>query len=245
MTSFDKDGNPDWSKGVIATCFGKKRSGKSVMGQVLFDAYPYDRVVISANSGDGPHVDPKKDVFALRGTVDTLPPEWPEELRRDGRRMTLRFEPDTGSPTMLEDCDHVLGMVRRHRDTALLVHEVGLIAPSGKVPPHMKRLLYTNRHDGVSMILCGPRPINVDPLVLGQSDLIYVFELPIDADRARVAEMVGLKKDELAEAIDDLGPHEYLLFDTNADKPADGEPDLRFMHCDALPREVVEHALRG
>lgn len=239
MSSFDRDGNPDWSQGIIATCFGKKRSGKSVMGRVLFDAYPYDRVVISANPGDGPHADPEKDIFLIRGTVDTLPTEWPEDLRRDGRRMTLRYEPDPGSPSVLEDCDHVLGMIRRHGHTGLLVHEVGLIAPSGKVPPHMKRLLHTNRHDGVSMILCGPRPITVDPLVLGQADLVYVFEMQVDADRRRIADTVGWRYDDLAAELDGLGRHEYLLFDANADKPEPGEEDMRLVSCDALPHDVV------
>lgn len=243
--SFDKDGNPDWSKGIIASCFGKKRSGKSVMGLVLFDAYPYDRVVISANAGDGPHIDPKADVFLLSGTVDTLPAEWPEELRNDGRRMTLRFEPDTGSPTALEDVDHVIGMVRRHKNTCLLIHEIGLAAPSGKVPPHMKRLLHTNRHDQVSLVDCGPRPINVDPLVLGQSDLVYVFELPVQADRVRISDTMGVKMADLETALEDLGPHEYLLFDTNAMKPAEGEADMRWMHCDPLPEDVVKEALRA
>lgn len=244
MTSFDREGNPDWSQGIIATCFGKKRSGKSVMGRVLFDAYPYDRVVISANPTDGPHADPERDVFTLHGTVDTLPEKWPEDLRREGRRMTLRFEPDTGSPTMLEDCDHVLGMIRRHGHTGLLVHEVGLIAPVNRVPPNMKRLLHTNRHDGISMILCGPRPINVDPLVLGQADLVYAFEMPIKADRARVAETVGWDVNDFSAAIDDLGRHEYLLFDANLEKPAEGEEDRRLIHCDALPPDVVKRATR-
>lgn len=243
--SFDRDGNPDWSMGIIAACFGKKRSGKSVMGLVLFDAYPYDRVVISANPGDGPQPDPERDIFQIHGTVDTLPAAWPEELRRDGRRMTLVYRPDVGSPTALEDVDHVLGMVRRHGNCLLLVHEVALIAPSGKVPPNMRRLLVTNRHDGVSMILCGPRPITVDPLVLGQADLVYIFELQVQDDRDRIAGAVGWDKRDLYAELDELGPHEYLLFDANADKPGPGEPDLRLIHCQALPRDVVERATRA
>lgn len=238
------DGVPDWDKGIIATCWGKKRSGKSVMARALFHDYPYDRVVISANRDDGPQVDPRADVFLIKGTVDTLPVEWPEDLRRDGRRMTLRFEPDTGSPTALEDCDHVLGMVRRHGHTGLLVHEARLVAPSGRVPPHMKRLLDTNRHDHVSMILCGPRPITVDPLVLGQSDLVYIFEVQIPDDRKRLAESVGWKPAELDEAIEGLARHEYLLYDANEDKPEPGAEDLRLIHCDPLPADIVTKASR-
>lgn len=240
--SFDRKGNPVWSQGIIASCWGKKRSGKSVMGRVLFDAYPYDRVVISANRDDGPYVDPEHDIFQIHGTAETLPVDWPEDLRRDGRRMTLRFEPDPGSATALEDCDAVIGMVRRHGHTCILVHEVALIAPSGKVPPHAKRLLHTNRHDHVSAILCGPRPITVDPLALAQSDLVYVFELPVPQDRARIAETVGWTPTDFAAQLDDLGRHEYLRFDANEMKPEHGEEDMRLIHCDPLPADIVKVA---
>ena len=130
--SFDRRGAPLWDQGLIVSCFGKKRSGKSVMGRVLFDSYPYDRVVISANRDDGPYVDPRRDVFLLRGNADDLPVDWPEDWRRDGRRMTLRYEPDPGSATVLEDVDAVLGMARRRGHVCVLVHEVGLIAPVGR-----------------------------------------------------------------------------------------------------------------
>lgn len=243
--SFDRKGNPLWDQGLITTCFGKKRSGKSVMGRVLFDSYPYDRIVISANKDDGPFTDPKQDVFLLRGDVDSLPIDWPEDLRRDGRRMTLRYEPDPGSPTMLDDCDAVLSMARRRGHVGILVHEVGLLAPSGKVPPNMKRLLHANRHDGaVGLILCGPRPITVDPLVLGQSDLVYTFELQVPADRQRIAEGIGWNPTEFSEWCEDLRTHEYLRFDANEDKPHPSEPDLRLLHFDPLPADVVKEVSR-
>lgn len=242
--SFDKDGNPDWPASPIIVCVGKKRSGKSVMAMVLFEAYPYDRIVIAANPTDGPHPDPAKDIFEIHGTVDTLPPDWPEELRRDGRRMTLVYRPDAGSPTLLEDQDHVVGMARRHGDTCLLVHEMALLFPAGKVPPHSKRLLNTNRHDRVPAILCGPRPITVDPLVLGQADLVYIFEVQVEADRKRLADAVGWRDDDLAANLEELGRHEYLLYDANLLKPQRGEEDYRVVHCPPLPADVVAAATR-
>lgn len=240
--SFDRRGNLLWQQGLIASCFGKKRSGKSVMGRVLFASYPFDRVVISANKDDGPFVDPDRDVFALTGSTDTLPVDWPEDMRRDGRRMTLRFEPDMGSETALEDCDAVLGMARRHGHCCVMLHEVSLVAPSGRVPPHMKRLLHTNRHDHVSLILCGPRPITVDPLVLAQSDLVYVFALPVVADRARIAETVGWDLPDLVAELNSLGPHEYLEYDSNEPQPHPGQPDHRLIHRPPLPADVVKEA---
>lgn len=249
MSTFTKDGALDPAQGVIVACFGKKRSGKSVMGRLLFDSYPYDRVVIAANADDGPFADERHDIFALHGTVEDLPQRWPEHLRRDDnagpRRMTLRYVPDHGSPTVLEDCDTVLGMAQAHGHCAVLVHEVGLVAPAGRVPAHMKRLLHSNRHDHITLILCGPRPITVDPLVIGQADLVYVFEMQVAADRKRVADTIGWNPTEFDDAVEDLGPHEYLRFDANEPKPADDTAeDLRLVHAPALPADVVKRVER-
>lgn len=250
MSTFEDDGSLDPSKGVIAVCFGKKRSGKSVMGRLLFDQYPYDRVVIAGNADDGPFTDEARDIFELHGTVEDLPRRWPEHLRREDnagpRRMTLRYVPDHGSPTALEDVDTVLGMAQAHGHCAVLVHEVGLVAPVHKVPPHMMRLLHSNRHDHVTLVLCGPRPIKVDPLVIGQADLVYVFEMQVAADRKRVAETIGWNLRDFDDAVDDLGAHEYLRFDANEPKPDPYDPakDLRLVHCPKLPDDVVKHAER-
>ena len=47
--TFDSRGRLDESRGVIATCVGKKRSGKSVMGLLMFQSYAGDRVVIDVH----------------------------------------------------------------------------------------------------------------------------------------------------------------------------------------------------
>lgn len=243
--SFDKRGVPLWDQGLVVACFGKKRSGKSVMGRVMFDSYPYDRLVISANRDDGPFPDPKADVFLLKGDLDSIPIDWPEDLRRDGRRMTLRYEPDPGSKTVLEDVDAVLAMAKRRGHVCVLVHEIGLVAPAGKEPPNVKRILNNSRHDGaVSLILCGPRPITVAPLVLGQADLVYTFELQVPADRNRIAESIGWDPVEFSDWCDDLHTHEYLRFDANENKPHPAEPDLRLLHFPPLPEDVVKEATR-
>lgn len=243
--SFDRRGRLLWEQGLVVSCWGKKRSGKSVMARALFDTYPYDRLVVSANKDDGPFPDDKAHVFLLKGDLDSLPIDWPEDMRRDGHRMTLRYEPDPGSPTVLEDCDAVLGMAQRRGNVCILIHEIGLVAPSNRVPPNMKRLLHASRHDGaVAMILCGPRPITVDPMVLGQSDLVFVFELQVPADRQRLAEAIGWNPTEFAEWVDDLKTHEYLRFDANEEKPHPGATDLRLIAFPPLPPDIVKAASR-
>jgi hypothetical protein len=234
-------GEIDPAKGVVIVHLGKKRSGKSKMALLWFESYPYDRVVIDVNGTDGPH----RDVIELNGTVDTLPTKWPEHLREqdaDGRpkRMTLRFHPDMGSATFLEDVDAVIGMAYRTGHVCILVHEMGLIAPSTKTPPHVKRMLQSNRHRQLTVLLCAPRPKTMNPLVLGQADLVYVFELPNRDDQDTVADAVGWERDDFHKAVNELGAHEYLRADTNENRPeGEGEPDLRLVHAPALPAEVV------
>jgi hypothetical protein len=240
-------GEIDPAIGVVITCLGKKRSGKSKMALLWFETYPYDRLVIDINGTDGPH----HDVIELHGTVDELPRKWPEHLREDGKRMTLRYHPDMGSPTFLEDVDAVLGMAYNTGKICVLIHETGLIAKSSKTPPHMLRILQSNRHRQLTVLLCAPRPLTMNTLVLGQSDLVYVFELPNKADRETVADAIGWPREDFSMAVNELGPHEYLRADTNENKPPnphlptcpDGctehDPDLRLVHCPALPAEVV------
>lgn len=246
MSTFDRHGNLDPSQGHIVTCIGKKRSGKSVMGLLHFWGYPYDRVVIDVAADDGPV---GGDIHELTGTTEDLSRRWPEHLRREQEPMTLRFVPDPGSPTYIEDMDAVVGLVMQHGQRTghcgLLVHEMGVLAASNRVPPHTRRLLRHNRHNGVTVIGCMPRPITADPLVLAQSDVVYVFELPNPADRRRVAETIGWDPGDLDAAVHGLGSHEYLRFDANEDRPeSDEAPDMRLIHAPALPEDTVRKVLR-
>jgi hypothetical protein len=240
--TFGPRGALDPSKGTIILCTGKKGSGKSKMGLLHFRGYPGDRVVIDVAGDDGPM---GPDVIDLSGTVADLPSRWPEHLRKDDKRpMTLRYVPDAGSPTFLEDMDRITGLVMAHGDCALLVHEIGRAAPAGQTPPHMRALLQHNRHRRVTAIFCGPRPQTIDPLVLGQADLVYVFETRVARDRQRIAETVGWNVRDFSDALDELGPHEYLRYDANEAPPAPGDKDLRLVHLDALPADVVAEVTR-
>lgn len=249
--TFDRDGNLDPSRGVIVVCVGKKRSGKSVMGLMIFRAYPYDRVVIDVAADDGPW---GPEVIELSGTVEDLPRAWPEHLRKtdDNDRplpMTLRYVPDPGSPTFLEDMDTVVGLVMAHGKKtghcAVLVHEMGRLCPANRTPAHTSRMLEHNRHHHVTAILCGPRSQDIDPLVLMQADLIYTFELQGANDRKRIAENIGWDPPSFAVAVHDLGPHEHLRYDANEPKPAGaGVEDYRLVHFPALPQDVVTQTLR-
>jgi hypothetical protein len=244
--SFNERGELDLGDGRLILCVGKKRSGKSVMARLLFATYPGDRIVLDVAGDDGPS---GRDVIDLQGDCSTLPERWPEHRRDGDKPMTLRYVPDHGSPTVMEDMDAIIGLAMKHgreqRDQGkpgccLLVHEVGVVAPPHKSPPHMRRLLNANRHYAVTGIMCGPRPMNIDPLVLQQADLVYGFEMPNRNDRVRLGEQMGWDAGELDAAFRELGPHEYLRFDANEEKPQEGDEDVRLLHFEKLPDDVVK-----
>jgi hypothetical protein len=247
--SFDQDGRPEWGDGLIFSAWGKKRSGKSILARYWFSLYPGDGVVIASNGDDGPFAD-GKIVHLLRDDAETMPRRWPEHLRHERERLILRFEMDAGSPTFHEDQDAAVGVALRHGNTCVLVHEAHLMAPvelSRRQIPHTHRLLAANRHaqvgggaGKVSAIFCGPRPSGVKTLIQAQSDVTAMFELPVPADRARLAEEIGVPLPELSAALDDLGTHEYLRYDAQQPRPEGDEPDLRLLHFEPLPEDLVK-----
>ncbi len=254
--SFAPNGQLDVSTGLVIACVGKKKSGKSVMALVLARSYPGDVVVIDVAGDDGPTpphthaslLDRVVDdpVHELTGTVDELPGAWPEHLREGRRRMILRYVPDPGSPTFLDDIDAVIALAYSHGKCCLLIHEGAIVAPTGQTRPHMRRVLIHNRHRQLTVILCMPRTKGIDTLILGQADLVYAFDLPQKLDRIRLGEIVGWPAEDVDEVIRDLGPHEYARYDANEPKPPDTDPDddPRFVHFPALPKDVVDDVLR-
>jgi len=247
--SFTEAGELDVSTGLVITCYGKKKSGKSVMASLLARSYPGDIVVLDVAGDDGPMPPPGRGladvvedpVITLSGSVDELPSAWPEDQRDGTRRMILRYVPDPGSPTFAEDMDAVVALAYSHGKCCLLIHEMGVVAPANRVQPHMKRVLMHNRHRHLTVIACMPRPKNIDPLVLGQSDLVYTFDVPQRMDCERIAEVIGWPAQDFAAHVHELGPHEYLRFDANEPKPDDPDPenDPRLIHFPALPEDVV------
>lgn len=244
--SFKDDGSIDWGDGKVVSLFGKKRSGKSIMGKYLLATFPGDRIVLDVAGDDGPH---GPGVHELVGSVHELPTKWPEHLREDGQYMTLRYAPDAGSPTFAEDMDAIVGLALRHglqqrhkgrRGCLLLIHEIGVVAPANRTQPHMRRALMHNRHNALTMIACGPRPKVIDPLVLQQSDVVYVFELMNPEDRRRIAESIGWNPADFDTELATLRRFEHLRYDANEHQPEDDEEtDPRLVIFPPLPSDIV------
>lgn len=236
--AFKPNGALDPRKPLFASLLGKKGSGKSILARLLFDSYPYDRVVIDVNGDDGP---------AGEGviTLDEPPARWPESQREDREPMTLRYVPDAGSKTFVQDMDAVVGMAYAHGRCAVLIHEMGVLAEANKTPEHTRRALHQGRHRALTLIMCAPRPVTMDPLVIAQSDLVYVFKLPNPADRRRVADVIGWDPSDFDAAVNELGQHEYLRYDDSAPEPEPGQQNLKLLHFPALPRDVAGKVRTG
>lgn len=244
--SFDNRGQLDISDGRIITAVGKKKSGKSVMGLLLFQSYPYDKIVIDVAGDDGPM---GPDIVQIYGDLETLPRRWPEHLRDDRKPMTLRYVPDAGSSTFIEDMDAVVGLAlsqgRRTGHCCILVHEGGVLAQANRTPSHTRRALMHNRHNGLTVIVAMPRPLTVDPLLIQQSDIVYVFDVPNPADRRRLAETIGWDPRDFDAAWQGLRTHEYLRYDANEERPDNpDDDDYRLVHFPALPEDVVQGVLK-
>ncbi len=203
---------PQLDPGRPTTVFitGKKGEGKSELARLLWDTWPYDRLVI----------DPTGDVDTGPGTQNLsvpLPLRFP--VSAEGSRVSLRFRADPGSPTYEDDLDRAVGLALRHpgRQCLLWADEVGELTRANRTPPNFRRALHQGRHYGLSKLLCGPRPIDINPLCISQADLVYVFKLPNPADRRRVADNIGWDPADFDTAVQALGRHEFLEYDSATD----------------------------
>lgn len=239
--SFTDDGLLDISKAPIVMCAGRKGSGKTTTALMFLRSFPYDAVVIDVAGDDGPM---GPGIVEWSDTAEFLPRSFPvDATERDQGRIILRYVPDAGSPTFLQDMDAVVGIAMHHstkeRPALLVVHEAGVAAPANRTQPHMRRVLAHNRHNGLVCIFTMPRTQTIDPAIIGQSDVGYVYDLPNPHDRRRVAEEIGWDPRAFAAGVAGLEQYECLRYDVKEPAPAPGAPDYRLIHLPALPADEV------
>ncbi|MFL6144529.1 MAG: hypothetical protein ACJ72N_22035 [Labedaea sp.] len=191
------------------TVVGRKGSGKSLLCHRLFVSYPFDKLVID------PHADTRSGPYALEATEL----ETPLPLRLlplDEGPTTWRYVPSHASPTVEDDMDRAVGLAYARRRMCCWIDEVGDVAGANRTGPHMREALHKGRHRDLTLIMAGPRPITVDPLVVSQADYVYVFDLPNPRDRRRVADNIGWDPKEFDAAVHGLGAYAYLRYDARA-----------------------------
>jgi hypothetical protein len=200
----------DPDEGAFVAIFGQKGRGKSELAKAFFLPYPYDRGLIDSNSD----VDPLNQFTApYRGRL-------PQP--RDGLWPSVRYEPDytLGDKAWRAGVDqfvaqiYALGDPRADdpRPACLWVDEIGEIAKAGLTPPHLHQALHKGRHHRLTLIMSGPRPVDIDPLVLAQADLVCVFALRHELDRTRLAGSLGLSLAETEALLDNLDDFYFLAF---------------------------------
>lgn len=168
----------------ICSAFGRKGSGKTTFNRRLYRDYPLAKLCIDVNGEADPGEDAKRitelDTRMPAPASDQPPPN-------------LHYFADPGSLTYREDLDRAVGMAMFPKDDQSLVWagEIGELTTGNRTGPHLRRLLMQSRHFHTSALFDGPRPMNIDPLVIAQSDYVAIFDLPNPADRKRVADTIS------------------------------------------------------
>lgn len=206
----------DPSKPMIISAWGRKGSGKSTFNRRIYASWPHDKLCIDVN-GDA---EPGPDAEKLTGPIPLAfpkQPAGPPGARQPSPR-NLYYRADPGSHTYSDDLDRAVGMALFPQDhrTLVWVGEASEFMPNaGATRPHMRRLLRQSRHYHATALFDDPRPAYVNPLVIGQSDLVAIYELPNPDDRERIAKTIGYPADRFNtehELMLRRGPYWFLLW---------------------------------
>ena len=218
-------GELDPDKNFIVSAFGRKGSGKSVFNRALYRDYPHDKLCVDVNG----EADPGPDTTRISAPLPTrMPPRGEDKAPVD-----LHYVVDPGSDTYRDDLDRAVGMAMfpSDRQSLLWCGEVGELTTGNKTGPHLRRLLMQSRHYKTSALFDGPRPVDLDKLVIAQSDLVAVFDLPDPDDRDRVAKVIGYPPVAFRDACEETfrrGPYWHLLWVSGA---------KRLYRCPPLPSQ--------
>lgn len=239
------DGAPDFridpDSGAYMSSFGPKGHGKSELAVRLFASYPYNGLVID-HTGD---FDPEgklteelspalkaiaDSIGAHKDNLDDMSDEEIDELLAAHRAAAIeawrgdppkrfrkyRYQPNFLANDWLERSDNVVALAYLVGHCAIVLDEVGLGAPSNRTPRFTRQALHMGRHQRLSMLMPGPRPAELDPLVLNQSDVVTVHGQLHPLDVQRLSRHFGTSDRELASILESLQRFE------RADSPRDG-----------------------
>lgn len=215
----------DPERPTVVSAWGRKGSGKSVLNREVFRSWPFDGVCIDVNG----NAEPGEHAERIHAPLPTRFPEGVPMLGQPRRARTLHFRAHPGDSSYREQLDQAvaLALYPQRKRTCLWAGEVGELQHNGRSRPHMRTALMQNRHHNATLLFDGPRPMNVDPLTLAQSDLVAVFELPNPRDRDRIADSIGFPPKRFTEACHAAwrqGEHWFVLWDARAKRLFEHEP---------------------
>jgi hypothetical protein len=224
--------NPSAHKAFQMFVCGKKGTGKTELAYLMWEGYPYDRLLIDPNND----IKIPEHIEVIDLDPDNLPSRWPVAFMEKRKSRTLRFVPDFGNPGYREQMDHCIGLAYNHGRVAAFVDEAHELMPAGQTLPHSRRSLRQGRHRDLTLILATPRSKTIDPLAISNADWVYCFKLNGPEDRKRVAENIDWNPKDFDDAVAALQQYEYLRYDSGFNG---GEGDLA--HFPALPKEQIRH----
>jgi hypothetical protein len=212
----------DPSRNFIVSAFGRKGSGKTTFNRELFRDFPLAKLCIDVNGEADPGTDSQR--------ITVLERSMPRRV--EGKPApNLHYVADPGSDTYRDDLDRAVGMAMYPTDDPSLVWcgEVGELCTGNRTGPHLRRLLMQSRHYRTSGLFDGPRPVDIDRLVIAQADVVAIFDLPDPDDRDRVAKVIGFPPRLFTEECDETfrrGEFWHLLWVSKA---------KRLYRCPPLP----------
>jgi hypothetical protein len=160
-------------RGII---LGKTGSGKSVLAKRMIESYPGLIVII----------DPKA-TFKYRSELV----ESAEDFKSaEGRVLTVRLDPDIKNQT--EEYNKILKEVYYEGNTLLYIDELYGLSENNRTYPSYLNAIYTRgRELNITILAASQRPTWIPLFCLSESEYFYVFQLTMEKDRKRVAEIVS------------------------------------------------------
>jgi hypothetical protein len=214
-----------------------KKSGKSHLNGLIYQSWPGDKLASTSTATPTSARTPSGSPRPGRAAAAS----WPKADRVPGERrkpQNLHYvaEPVLGDLPRRPGPRGRHGLFPQDHRVLLWAGEVGELTPNSKSAPHMRQALMQNRHYNVFGLFDAPRPMNVDPLVLAQSDLVAIFRLPNPDDRKRVADSIGFEPkrfDEECRRCWARGEHWFLLWQVETET---------LWHVPPLPKLLEETA---
>lgn len=205
--------DPDRSN--IVLCVGTKGSGKSEAGRLMFDQWPYDRLVVDV-TGDARPDDPATIVAVA--PFGSQMPEPDAKADPPQQRVTVWARVDPRSDSYADDQDAALNMVLypRHRKALVWVDEYGELATQQRMLGNTKLLIQSSRHYHATLVLCCPRPRFIPTLTISQADKILIYDTPNRTDREVLTDNMGYPRDRFERYYAETmarGRHTFLLWD--------------------------------
>lgn len=217
VTPFD---GLDPTRNFIISAFGVKGSGKTTVARMIYRSYPYAKLCIDVN-GDA---DPGPASKIIRSPRRHMPEHRDREPWPD-----LHYIADPGADNYADQLDAAVGMSLYPQDQLCLVwcDEVGEFTTATRTGPNLRRLLQQSRHYRTSAIFSGPRPVDIDKLVIFQSDLVFVFYLPDPKDQDRIANNIGWEPARFRRTCQECwsrGEYCHLVYDRRTKTMFDCDP---------------------